>query len=204
MALPRVAVVQIPGPGPMSLLIVSTSLGSNPKTLILAREAERAARAAGTAVTLLDLRELPFPLCGSAESFADANVARGRALVASASAILVATPVYNYDANAVAKNFIELTGKEWENKVAGFICAAGGHASYMSIMSLANSLMLDFRCVIVPRFVYVTGTAFTDGQVTDPEIVLRIAECVRATTALAQAAKAVAELAPLSHPTGHP
>ena len=25
------------------------------------------------------------------------------------------------------------------------------------IMGLANSLMLDFRCWIVPRFVYVTG-----------------------------------------------
>ena len=24
----------------------------------------------------------------------------------------------------------------------------------MSIMSMANSLMLDFRCIIIPRFVY--------------------------------------------------
>jgi FMN reductase len=31
----------------------------------------------------------------------------------------------------------------------------------MAVMGLANSLMLDFRSVIVPRFVYATGDAFS-------------------------------------------
>lgn len=174
----------------MSLLVVSSSLGGNPKSLILAREAERVLRADGVATTLLDLRELVFPLCGSPESFSDPNVARGLAHVAAADGILLSTPIYNYDANAVAKNFIELTGKGWENKVVGFLCAAGGDKSYMSIMPLANSLMLDFRCVIVPRFVYATGAAFAkDGTITDPDILARIAACARATARLAAAAK---------------
>jgi len=30
----------------------------------------------------------------------------------------------------------------------------------MSIMGLANSLMLDFRCLIIPRFVYAKGEDF--------------------------------------------
>ena len=64
------------------------------------------------------------------------------------------TAIYNYDVNAAAKNFLELTGKAWEGKVVGFICAAGGHGSYMSVMPFANSLMLDYRCHIIPRFVY--------------------------------------------------
>jgi FMN reductase len=38
------------------------------------------------------------------------------------------------------------------NKVVGFLCAAGGKSSYMSVMRLANSLMLDFRCLIIPHF----------------------------------------------------
>jgi NAD(P)H-dependent FMN reductase len=73
--------------------------------------------------------------------------------VNSARAVIIATGIYNYDANAAVKNLVELTGDAWENKVVGFLCAAGGMSSYMSIMSLANSLMLDFRSIIVPRFV---------------------------------------------------
>ena len=174
----------------MSVLIVSTGLGASPKSLILAREAERVLRADGTARTLLDLRKLTLPLCGTDKSFADPKVARGLALVSAASAILVATPIYNYDANAVAKNFIELTGQGWENKVVGFLCAAGGHASHMSIMALANSLMLDFRCVIIPRFVYATSAAFTaDGTIADANIAARVADCARTAVKLAAALK---------------
>jgi FMN reductase len=32
----------------------------------------------------------------------------------------------------------------------------------MAIMGLANSLMLDFRCLIVPRFIYATGDDFAE------------------------------------------
>jgi FMN reductase len=46
----------------------------------------------------------------------------------------------------------------------------------MSIMALANSLMLDFRCLILPRFVYVTDEAFRDDAVHDPAIVDRLRE----------------------------
>src|SRR5256714_12133895 len=73
------------------------------------------------------------------------------AAVENADGILIASPVYNYDVAAATKNMIELTGSAWEDKIVSFLCADGGHASYMSVMSYANSLMLDFRCVIIPR-----------------------------------------------------
>ncbi|MDP6500219.1 MAG: hypothetical protein QF847_03295 [Candidatus Marinimicrobia bacterium] len=61
--------------------------------------------------------------------------------------------MYNYDVNAAAKNLLELTGSGWNEKTVGFICNAGGDKSYMSVMSFANSLMLDHRCKIIPCFV---------------------------------------------------
>ena len=175
----------------MSLLILSASLNSDSNSRLLAREAERVLRTDGAEVTFLDLRDLPLPLCDGDEAYAHPNVARARHLVASADGILVATPIYNYDANAAAKNFVELTGDAWENKTVAFLCSAGGHGSFMSIMALANSLMLDFRCVIVPRFVYATGAAFSGDKITDPNITARIAECARATANLAAAVKSV-------------
>ena len=41
-------------------------------------------------------------------------------------------------------------------------------------MGLANSLMLDFRCVIVPRFIYATGDKFEGNQLADDEIQARV------------------------------
>src|SRR5207244_6324551 len=88
--------------------------------------------------------------------------------------IRMASPDYNYACAAASKNMIELTGSAWEDKIVGFLCAAGGHASYMSVMSYANSLMLDFRCVIIPRFAFATSDAFHGEHVTDKKIPQRI------------------------------
>lgn len=57
-----------------------------------------------------------------------------------------------------------MAGDAWNEKVIGFVAAAGGDRAYMATMGLANSLMLDFRCVVVPRFVYASRAAFTGGR----------------------------------------
>ena len=58
----------------------------------------------------------------------------------------------------------------------------------MSGLVVANSLMLDFRCVVLPRFVYAVGSHFENGKETDPKIKERqaefAAEMVRVTAAL--------------------
>jgi len=99
----------------------------------------------------------------------------------------LASPVYNYDLNAAAKNLLELTGRNWIGKTVGFLLAAGGRSSYMSAMGFANSLMLDFRCVILPRFVYADGTSFDEESLTDPEIEARLDTLARSLTAIAPA-----------------
>lgn len=160
----------------MSLLVLSCSLNPESNSRTLARTALQALVEAGQPATFLDLRDLPLPLCDGAAAYGHPNVATARAALAGASGIFAATPVYNYDANAALKNLVELTGKAWENKIVGFACTAGGMSSYMSIMGLANSLMLDFRCTIVPRFVYATERDFTGETIANPEIARRNSE----------------------------
>jgi NAD(P)H-dependent FMN reductase len=172
------------------ILIVSSSLKSDSNSRLLAQEAQRVLAQEGQAVALLDLRDHPLPLCDGGASYGHPNVALTGAKLRAADAILIATPIYNYDATAAIKNLIELTGGAWEDKVVGFLCAAGGLSSYMSIMSLANSLMLDFRSVIVPRFVYATGEGFTEGRISDPDLSQRVTDLVRTTARLALAMKA--------------
>ena len=169
------------------IVIVSSSLNSDSNSRVLAQEARQVLAADGHETTLLDLRELPLPLCDGEQAYAHPNVARANAVLRRARAIIIATPIYNYDATAVVKNLIELTGESWEGKVIGFLCAAGGLSSYMSIMALANSLMLDFRSVIVPRFVYATGEAFAGGRIVDEDVGRRVGELARATARLGSA-----------------
>ncbi len=136
----------------------------------------------------LDLGELDLPLCDANQCYEHPATLKVNTAIESADGIIVAAPVYNFDVSASAKNLIELTGSAWEDKIVGFLCAAGGMSSYMSVMAYASSLMLDFRCVIIPRFVYATGSSFADGELKDAKIVERIeqvsSELVRFTEAL--------------------
>src|SRR5882757_6141911 len=136
----------------------------------------------------LDISKLDLPLCDADACYSHPAAQNLTAAVEKADGIIVATPVYNYDVAAAAKNMLELTGSAWEDKVVGFLCAAGGMGSYMSVMSFANSLMLDFRTVIIPRFVYATGDAFDGDEVTDKKVLTRIEqaadELIRFTKAL--------------------
>ena len=160
----------------MSFLIVACSLNPESRSLALARQAEKFFLSADADVDFMNLRENPLPFCDGDSVYAQPEVVSAAERVQKAEGILVSVPIYNSAANAAAKNLIELSGKGWEDKVVGFLCAAGGHSSYMSIMSLANSLMLDFRCIVLPRFVYVTGESFEEKNLTDPEIEKRIQE----------------------------
>lgn len=149
----------------MNALVVSCSLNPGSRSATLAQHAVEALRGLDVSVDLLDLREHPIPLCDGGDANSHESVAELRARIRAADVILLAAPIYNYDTNAAAKNLIELTGSAWEDKIVGFLCAAGGRGSYMSILSLANSLMLDFRCLIVPRFVYAVDADFQpDGN----------------------------------------
>ena len=130
----------------------------------------------GANVDFIDLQQVKLPLCDGDTAYSDPEVEKTRTRIEKAAGVLVAAPVYNFYMNAAVKNLVELTGSAWEGKVVGFLNAAGGYSSYMSVMSIANSLMLDFRCVIVPRFVYATGSAFRDGAVSDKKLAGRIDE----------------------------
>ena len=172
----------------MKYLVVSCSLNSGSKSRILARAALETLEAKGAEIDFLDLAESELPVCDGDTVYGNPNVRKVAGAIDAADGILLATPIYNFDINAAAKNLIELTGRAWTGKVAGFLCAAGGQGSYMAIMAVANSLMLDFRTVVIPRFVYATGDAFQGGEIADAGVRERVealaGELLRFTAAL--------------------
>ena len=147
------------------ITILATSLRENSNSQKLARLFHKLAKDNSLEAELIDLRELNLPMAGTPGSWDENNLAHLKLAVESASHIVFAVPIYCYDVNAAAKNIIELVGRSFTKKIVGFICAAGGSNSYMSVMSMANHLMLDFRSLIVPRFVYTDYSSWDEtGQ----------------------------------------
>lgn len=136
------------------ITIIATSLRENSNSQKLARIFADQVTQQDIPVQLVDIRTLNLPLAGTSGSWDGPHISILQNAVESASHIVFAVPIYCYDVNAACKNIIELIGRSFTKKIVGFICAAGGANSYMSVMSMANHLMLDFRTVIVPRFVY--------------------------------------------------
>ena len=171
----------------MSVLVVSTALRPGSKTAAVAQMVSSVCRARGGQSTVLDLAETVLPMCDGNACYRDAGVQAATAQVRAASAIVMCFPVYNHQANAAAKNFVEVTNDGWDRKVVGVVATGGTDRSYLAPLSLANSLMVDHRCVVVPRFVFVTPLNYSsDGALApDGEIASRIADLSRELTHLA-------------------
>ncbi len=159
------------------ILIVGTSLDPDSRSQQLARIAHQICKSQNINADVLDLRDYDLPIAGAADSFDSSIVQELTARVSQYRKIIFTVAIYNYDVSAAAKNFLELVGDTWlEGAVVGFICAAGGKNSYMSVMGFANSLMLDFRAWVAPRFVY----ALKSDDLHGAEIAARITELVKA------------------------
>ena len=163
----------------MRQLIISCSLSPKSHSAILAQRRSDEIAGLGDEVRLIDLRKLELPFCDGDACYAHPNAQMLKAAIKEAPAITIATPIYNFETGGGTRNVVALGGDAFTDKVIGFLCAAGGENSYMAVMSLANSLMLDFRCIVVPRFVYASDAAFTDGRLSEPKIEGRVSELAR-------------------------
>ena len=156
----------------MSYLIISTSLREGSRSRIMAKALSKNL----VEVEFFDLQKKPLPMCDGDKCYDLPEVIDFRKKVENAKGIIMAIPIYNYNVSSGAKNIIELGGRMLYDKVFGFICAAGGKSSYMSVMSFANSLMIDYRCFIIPKFVYALKSDFNENEITNPDIKERIYE----------------------------
>lgn len=150
----------------MSYLVISTSLNPESRSLLLAKEAHRLLSLKGKA-ELLDLRKARLPHFDGGKSAQSRAVKRVKEKIQKATTIIIAAPVYNYDVGAAAKNLIELTGDAFTDKTVGFMCAAGGKGSRMAFLGLAGSMLMDFRCLIIPDFVVADKGAFEGERIVE-------------------------------------
>jgi len=160
-------------PTPPKIAIISTSLAAESHSRILCRHASEFAAGKGIDAVLVDLQDyrvLPYGMRGSV------GLEEIEVELDGAEAFIIGFPLYNFNMNATLKALLERCGSCFEEKLVGIMCAAGGRSSYLSVMSITQSLMLDFRSWIVPRYVYAVKSDFADGRLKNDKVRLRVEE----------------------------
>jgi NAD(P)H-dependent FMN reductase len=159
----------------MEVLIVSCSLRQQSKSRILAMEVKKRLEGVSRQADWIDLKETPLPFCDGSDGSAYPLVETLKQKVRLVSTVVLAVPVYNYDVNAVCKNFIEWMSDDLKGKKIALVASAGGYLSYMSLANIANDLMFNFLCSIIPEFVYaVEKQDFENERVVSADIHQRL------------------------------
>ncbi|PZF62853.1 NAD(P)H-dependent oxidoreductase [Curtobacterium sp. MCPF17_047] len=145
----------------LSLPVFSCSLDPASVSRRLADQTADAITRRGHRATVIDLAALslsPFDNDRVFDSDAFGEVHR---IIDEADGVVLAFPIYNWSPSSTVKSLIESTGATgagrraaWFDKVVTFVCAAGLPHSTMATGPLAQSLMLDFKCIVNPYTAY--------------------------------------------------
>lgn len=180
----------------MNAAILNTNLAPGGKAAHLAETVAELLVEEGHGATVFSLAEWDLPACDGITCYQHEKTIALTAELAKADALILVSPVYNYDLNAAAKNLIELTGYSWKGKAIGLVCTAGAEKSYLSPLPFMNSLGTDYRCLVSPRYVYVTRADFNADNtlLADGDIRRRLTFLAKELPILAEAAARIAAM----------
>lgn len=181
---------------PMKIAILNTNLASGGKTAHLSDTLAALFKEGGDEPRVFSLAERDLPACDGGACYKDEKTIALTADLSEAEALVLVAPVFNYDLNAAAKNLIELTGSSWKGKAVGLVCTAGAEKSYLSPLAFMNSLSIDYRCLVSPRYVYVKRSDFNPDNTLPAEgdIRRRLAFLAKELPILAEAATRIASM----------
>jgi NAD(P)H-dependent FMN reductase len=145
----------------LRLPVISCSLDPASSSRRLAEQSAALLTAIGHRSDVVDLATVALPAFDNDRVFDSDAFGALHQLIREADGVVLAFPIYNWAPSSNVKSLIEATGATggshraaWFDKVITFVCAAGLPHSYMATGALAQSLMLDFKCVVNPYTAY--------------------------------------------------
>lgn len=178
----------------MKIVIVSTSLDVNSKSRTLANICKEQLSMQGTPNELIDLFGMNFPKFDNGSIYSSHLYLSTHRIIDQSDAIVLCSPVYNWNTCAELKNFIEAIGSTppdgsrkgaLYDKVVTFVNNGGLPHSYMAFTSLAHSLMMDFKCIINPYNVYTYDKHWHADNTLAADAMPRIRKSLQVTVELA-------------------
>lgn len=145
----------------LNLPVVSCSLDPASVSRRLADRAAERLRSAGHRGGVIDLVDAGLGAFDNDRVFGTRAFEELHRAISDADGVVLAFPIYNWAPSSTVKALVEATGATgngrraaWFDKVVTFVCAAGLPHSTMATGALAQSLMLDFKCVVNPYTAY--------------------------------------------------
>lgn len=181
----------------MKFTILSCSLREDNRSQLLGQRVDTLLRDYGHDSQLIDAREYPLRPFDDLNVYKDENFELLYDAIKSANGVFLAAPVYNWSLGSVVKNIIEATGSTgeggrrsaWFDQIVTFLCSGGLPHSYMAYSSLAQSLMLDFKCIVNPYVVYATDRDWDGEREPSERLMSRIKKTVDVKIELSEALK---------------
>ncbi len=154
----------------LRISVISSSLDPQSRSKVIAKLCLDKLKRMGVDTALIDLQSVNLARFDNATIYTTPEYAELHGAVARADGLILCTPIYNWSVSAELKKLIEATGSTppdgskrgaWFDKVLTFAGAGGLPHSYMAFGALANTMMLDFKCVINPYHIYVHNRHWT-------------------------------------------
>ena len=159
----------------MNILVVSSSLEPHSRSEVLARRcADWLSGKCG--VQFVTLKDYPLDGRDLHDLGRSLHYSTLHRMVTASDGLVLASPVYNWSCCAELKRFVEIVGTTppdgsvrgaFFDKLVTFVNAAGGLFSYPAFTGLANSMMLDFKCIINPYNIYADNRDWAEGTLSD-------------------------------------
>lgn len=176
---------------PLNLPVISCSLDPTSASRRLAEQSAQLLTDGGHASTVIDLAHVALPPFDNDQVFSSGAFEVLHREIQESDGVVLAFPVYNWAPSSAVKSLIEATGATgegrraaWFDKVVTFVCAAGLPHSYMATGALAQSLMLDFKCVVNPYTAYVSERDW-EGTALNADRAARLGKTIDVHTELA-------------------
>jgi NAD(P)H-dependent FMN reductase len=157
----------------LRLPVISCSLDPASSSRRLAEQSAALLTANGHQSEVVDLAAAALPAFDNDRVFDSDAFGALHGVIRESDGVVLAFPIYNWAPSSTVKALIEATGATgadrhaaWFDKVVTFVCAAGLPHSYMATGLLAQSLMLDFKCVVNPYTAYVSERDWEAGALT--------------------------------------
>jgi len=176
----------------LNLPVFSCSLDPASVSRRLAEHTADAISSQGHRSAVVDLADVSLPPFDNDRVFDSDEFSAVHRVIDEADGVVLAFPIYNWAPSSTVKSLIEATGATgagrraaWFDKVVTFVCAAGLPHSTMATGPLAQSLMLDFKCIVNPYTAYFSERDW-DGDQLRPDRADRLDKTVSVHVELAQ------------------
>ena len=158
----------------MRIACISSGLAPHSRSERIGHMCIEVLRTHGVDTEFVSLKEKSLAGCDPSDPLQHPVFKELSAITAAADALILASPVYNWGVSAELKKYVECVGftdasrkTPLFDKVVTFVSAAGLPHSYMAFGAMAQTMMLDFKCVVSPYPVYVHNRHWEDERLID-------------------------------------